>query len=101
MRVEKSGVGDSEGPPCASVDFESEMRGYAAALASLRENPRVNPARVYLFGHSIGSAIVPRLAAKQPVAGIIVAEAFGRNWIEYDLWNLRRQLVLEGRARQG
>jgi pimeloyl-ACP methyl ester carboxylesterase len=91
-------VGDSEGPPCPNVDFESEFSGYAATLTALREDPRVNPARVYLFGHSIGSAIVPRLAAKQPVAGIIVAEAFARNWIEYDLWNLRRQLVLAGDA---
>jgi pimeloyl-ACP methyl ester carboxylesterase len=31
-------------------------------------------------------------------AGIIVAEAFARNWIEYDRWNLRRQLVLAGDA---
>lgn len=32
MRLEKSGVGDSEGPPCMTVDFNSEMHSDAVAL---------------------------------------------------------------------
>ena len=32
MRVEKSGMGDSEGPPCESpqADFNAEVRAYVA-----------------------------------------------------------------------
>jgi alpha-beta hydrolase superfamily lysophospholipase len=94
MRLEKSGVGDSAGPACRSVDFNDESASYAIALAALRNDPRVDPAHVYLLGHSIGSLIAPRLALQQPVAGTIVAEAVGRNWFEYELDNTRRQLVL-------
>lgn len=96
MRLEKSGIGDSQGPPCPTVDFLSEERSYEIALKALRTDRHVDARRVYVFGHSIGSAIAPRLAAEQPVAGIIVAEGVGINWFEYELANLRRQLELAG-----
>lgn len=96
LRLEKSGVGDSQGPPCMTVDFVSEMHSYDIALRALQRDPRVDSRRVYLFGHSIGSLIAPRLANSGAVAGVIVAEAVGRNWIEYELWNMRRQLELAG-----
>ena len=94
MRIEKSGVGDSQGPPCPGVDFAAEQRGYAAALDALRHDPHVNASRVYLFGHSIGSIQAAQLALAQPVAGIIVTGAVGRDWPEYEVRNLRRQLEL-------
>ena len=96
MRIEKSGVGDSQGPPCSRVNFDSEMRGYAAALRALQKNPQVNPARVYLLGHSIGTIVAPRLASDNRVAGVIVVEAVGRDWPEYEIRNLRRDLELDG-----
>ncbi len=94
MRVEKSGVGDSRGAPCRSVDFEAELRGYSSALAALQRNPRVDPARIYLLGHSIGTIIAPRLALQNRIAGVVVLEAVGRDWPEYEIRNLRRQLEL-------
>jgi hypothetical protein len=33
MRLEKSGVGDSRGPSCLSVDLATEMHSYQLALA--------------------------------------------------------------------
>jgi hypothetical protein len=98
MRVEKSGVGDSRGPPCQSVDFAGEKRSYAVALNALRADPAVNPKRVYVFGHSIGTIVAPRLAQRERVAGIVVAEAVGRDWFGYELRNTRRQLELGGTA---
>lgn len=98
MRLEKSGVGDSEGPPCRNVDFDAEVRGYAAALSALKRDPRVDPARIFLLGHSIGTVIVPRLASRNAVAGLIVLEAVGRDWPEYEIRNLRRDLELDGMA---
>lgn len=95
MRLEKSGVGDSQGPACPTVDLASEMQSYEVALEALRRHADVDPAHLYIFGHSIGTLIAPRLAAKQPVAGLLIAEGVGRNWIEYELANLRRQLVLD------
>lgn len=96
MRLEKSGVGDSQGPPCRTVDFASEERSYATALTALRADRAVNPKRIYLFGHSIGTVVAPRLAQREQVAGVIVAEAVGRDWFEYELRNARRQLELGG-----
>ena len=98
MRLEKSGIGDSQGPPCATVDFTSEALSYARALASLRQVPQVDLSRVYLFGHSIGTVIAPRIGIKSPVAGIIAAEGVAINWFEYELINQRRQLPLAGVA---
>ncbi|MGC1986409.1 MAG: alpha/beta fold hydrolase, partial [Candidatus Cybelea sp.] len=95
LRVEKSGVGDSQGAPCSKVDFDAEIRGYAAALNALQHDPQVNPARVYLLGHSIGTIIAPRLASGNRVAGVIVVEAVGRDWPEYEIRNLRRDLELD------
>jgi alpha-beta hydrolase superfamily lysophospholipase len=96
MRLEKSAMGDSQGPPCMSVDLLAEMHSYETALDRLRHDPHVNPDRIYLFGHSIGTLMAPRIAEKQKLAGLIIADGVGRNWIEYELLNLRRQLVLEG-----
>jgi hypothetical protein len=98
MRIEKSGVGDSQGPPCRDVDFDAEVRGYAAAFAALQRNPHVDPARIYLLGHSIGTVIAPRLASSSRLAGVIVVEAVGRDWPEYEIRNLRRDLELGGES---
>ena len=99
MRLEKSGVGDSQGPPCRSVDFNAEAASYGVAFDALRNDPSVDPARVYVVGHSIGSLIGPRLALQKPVAGLVVAEGVGVDWIEYELLNSRRQRCSAARRR--
>jgi hypothetical protein len=43
-----------------------------AALALLREHPGVDPARVFLAGHSQGGTVAPRVAARAPVAGLVI-----------------------------
>jgi len=96
LRLEKSGVGDSQGPPCPTVDYVNEAASYNVAFDALRADPLVDPAHVYVFGHSIGSVIAPRLALQKPVAGIVVAEGVGRDWFEYELINSRRQEELSG-----
>ncbi|MBV8368319.1 MAG: alpha/beta fold hydrolase [Candidatus Eremiobacteraeota bacterium] len=96
MRLEKSGVGDSQGPPCSTVDYVTEAASYTVAFDALLADPHVDPAHVYVFGHSIGSVIAPRLALQKPVAGIVVAEGVGRDWFEYELINSRRQEELSG-----
>jgi dienelactone hydrolase len=72
MRVEKSGIGDSQGPPCDSIGYKEELAGYQAALSSLRTNPSVDPGRIYLLGISLGGVFAPLLAAETMVAGISV-----------------------------
>jgi dienelactone hydrolase len=72
MRVEKSGVGDSQGAPCDSIGYKEELAGYQAALSSLRSHPSVDPDRIYLLGISLGGVFAPLLAAETKVAGVSV-----------------------------
>lgn len=65
LRIEKRGVGDSEGGPAHAVDFDAERRAAVAAIASL------GAPRVVVFGHSMGGMIAPLVAA--PHAHAIVA----------------------------
>ena len=71
MRVEKSGLGDSEGPPCEAIGYTQELEGYQAAFAALKRDPRVDPNRVFLLGISLGGAFAPVVAARAPVRGIV------------------------------
>jgi pimeloyl-ACP methyl ester carboxylesterase len=96
LRVDKQGLGDSQGPPCGTLDFASELEGYKAALDQLRALPSVDPSRVYVFGHSMGGVMAPFLAQHAPVAGVIVFGTTSRTWFEYQLENVRRQLALAG-----
>jgi pimeloyl-ACP methyl ester carboxylesterase len=95
-RLEKSGVGDSQGAACLTVDLKSEIESYATALEALRHDPRVSSDHLYLLGHSIGTLEAPRIAAQHAVSGVVIAEGVGRNWFEYELLNLRRQFELAG-----
>ena len=72
MRVEKPGVGDSNGPSCETIGYREELSGYQAALRSLQSNPSVDSRRIYLLGISLGGVFAPTLAAETKVAGIIV-----------------------------
>ena len=48
-----------------------------AAVALLRRTPKVDPARVFLVGHSLGAYLAPRIASEAPdqLAGIAMLEA--------------------------
>jgi len=71
MRVDKSGVGDSQGPPCAEIGYTQELDGYRAALAALKRHPSVDADQVYLLGISLGGMFAPIVAAENPVRGIV------------------------------
>jgi hypothetical protein len=96
LRLEKSGIRDSQGPPCSNVDFKAELHSYDVALKWLLRSPLVNPSHVYVLGHSIGGVMAPRLALSNSVAGVIVADTVGIDWFQYELINERRQLALAG-----
>ena len=95
LRVDKPGVGDSEGPPSGEIDLQTELAGYTAALRQLAAMPGVDPGRIYVFGHSMGGVLAPYLSAAVPVRGSIVYGTLVRTWFEYQLENVRRQAALQ------
>ena len=58
VRVEKQGVGDSEGV-CAETDFDAELAGYRAAFRSLAQQEFIDTEQVYLIGISNGGGSRP------------------------------------------
>ncbi len=93
MRTEKAGVGDSGGGPCASLDYETELAHHRAALAGLRDSPRVDASRIVIFGASMGGNMAPLVAAGSDVAGIMIWGGGAKSWFE-------RTLGLERRAKE-
>ena len=95
MRTEKAGVGDSEGD-CASLDYETELAGHRAALAALRRSPDVDPARIFVFGASMGGNYAPLVAAGEPVAGVMIWGGGAQTWFERMMGFERRAKELAG-----
>jgi hypothetical protein len=97
MRVERSGTGDSEGPPASEIDLFSEVSAYRAALDGLASHPEV--AGVVLFGHSVGGMIAPLLAGEGARAeGVVVFGTSSRKWTDCIVRGTRRQRLLGGAA---
>ena len=65
------GYGESEGAP----GEEGLYKDAAAAYRYLRERLGVEPDRIVIFGHSLGSAVAVDLAGRVPSAGLIVEGA--------------------------
>jgi pimeloyl-ACP methyl ester carboxylesterase len=96
LRVERNGVGDSEGPACSVTGLDVELDGYLAALDHLRSRSDVDPGRVFLLGQSLGAMTAPLLALERTVAGIIVYGATAARWHDCVVDTTRRQRRLAG-----
>jgi pimeloyl-ACP methyl ester carboxylesterase len=95
MRVDKPGVGDSEGD-CATTDFITELSGYRAALRSLKQKEYVDTNRIVVYGASMGSALAPLLANEFRLAGLVSDGTFFKTWFEHMLEIERRIRSMEG-----
>jgi hypothetical protein len=96
MRVEKPGVGDSEGGPFAELDYQQEIGIYREALLQLKRQSFVDPEDVFVFGHSMGGSFGPMVVADEPVRGIAVFGTAARTWFEYLLDTIRYQGLVAG-----
>jgi len=96
VRLEKPGVGDSEGD-CAKTDFVTELAAYRQAFKGLRDYPFVDAERIFLFGMSNGAGFAPLVAEGVPVRGYVVDGGWVKTWFEHMLEIERRRLSLTGR----
>lgn len=94
VRIEKTGMGDSQGSPCSEQGFFDEVRGLEAGIRSLDRFSFLDRNRMIYFGHSMGGLSAPVVYRDLPCAGIIAVATSGIDWQEYEMINNRRQLEL-------
>lgn len=70
VRVDRPGIGDSEGEDPAKTTFKDEVAGYIAAAEKVKTLPFVAGDNVFVFTHGGGSAAAPLIAAAAPVKGV-------------------------------
>jgi uncharacterized protein len=78
------------------MDYTTELDIYRQALKQLKETKEVDSGNVFIFGHSMGGAFGPMLAAEKPVKGLVVYGVEARTWFEYLLDTIRYQGLLAG-----
>lgn len=96
VRVEKPGVGDSEGPDCSESDLDHDLEAFRAGLRAALADPGADPARLTIFGGSIGGALAAVLAAEFRPRALVTAGSFSRTWYEHILGHERRRLERSG-----
>ena len=97
VRLDKPGVGDSEGD-CARTDFVAELAAYREAFRHLKDYGFVDTTRVFLLGISNGGGFAPLVAGDMPVKGYVVDGGWIKTWFEHMLEIERRRLELSGHA---
>ncbi len=97
MRVEKPGLGDSEGN-CSQTDLKTELNGYETALRDLLSKDYVKDNQVIVYGNGMGSALAPYMANKYQLAGVISDGTYMKTWFEHMLEIERRILAMKGNS---
>jgi pimeloyl-ACP methyl ester carboxylesterase len=96
LRYDKRGVGDSEGGPCPSTDFETELADARHVLEHAKADAAARGVPLVVFGHSVGGIIAAVLAGPLEPAGVIVYGNPVMRWLACLKDSTRRQLVLRG-----
>lgn len=99
IRVERAGTGDSEGPACDRLDYDTEVRHYREAFDQLARHPWVDRGRIVIFGNSLGSTTAPLIAEGKKVAGIVVQGGGAVTYLERMINFDRLYLERSGRYR--
>lgn len=101
FRMDKQGVGDSEGV-CAETDFDSELAGYRAAFRALKNYDFLDTRKIYMLGISNGGGFAPLVpesdAEQAQVRGYISAGGWVKTWFEHMLEIERRRFALMGKS---
>jgi pimeloyl-ACP methyl ester carboxylesterase len=99
VRVDKQGVGDSEGV-CSDNDFESELAGYRTAFRALHRYDVIGANQIYMLGISNGGGfapLVPESGGTDAGARIHLRRRI-KTWFEHMLEIERRRFALMGKS---
>ena len=101
FRVDKQGIGDSEGV-CGETDFDSELAGYRAAFRALKNYDFIDSNRVYILGISNGGGFAPLVpeseAEQRQVRGYLSVGGWAKTWFEHMIEIERRRFGLMGKS---
>jgi pimeloyl-ACP methyl ester carboxylesterase len=93
VRVERAGTGDSEGPACHELDYDTELAHYRHALdATLARYDWLDKDRVVVYGSSLGATMAPLVAQGRKVAGVMVQGGGALTYLERMIAFDRQQL---------
>ena len=97
FRMDKQGVGDSEGV-CSETDFDSELAGYRAAFRALKNYDFIDTRKIYILGISNGGGFAPLVpesdTERAQVRGYISVGGWVKTWFEHMLEIERRRFAL-------
>ncbi|PYV67229.1 MAG: hypothetical protein DMG96_39870 [Acidobacteria bacterium] len=96
FRTDKPGTGDSEGPPCDTLDFKTELEGYRASFQTLAKYDFIDANRIFVLGMSNGGGIVPLVPQGRHVNAYIVVGGWVKTWFEHMIELERRRVQLAG-----
>lgn len=100
VRVERSSDGDSSGPGCHELDYDTEVLHYVEAFDQVLRGTAVDADEVYIYGSSLGSTTAPLVGVElqrrgYDVAGIMVqgggAVSYLERMINFDRAYLERR----------
>lgn len=98
MRVEKPGVGDSNGPACTECDLLTELDSYRAAWRHLKQRADVDTTKVIVFGASLGGTLASIVGQHEPVKAYVTAVSVYKTWLEHMIELERRRLLYSGKS---
>lgn len=82
VRIDRAGTGDSEGPACSELDYDTEVRHYREAFDQVATHPWIDSDRIIIYGSSLGSTTAPLVAQGKKVAGIAVQGGGAHSYLE-------------------
>jgi pimeloyl-ACP methyl ester carboxylesterase len=99
FRVDKPGVGDSEGV-CSETDFATELGAYRLAFIALKNYDFIDSDRIYILGISNGGGFAPTIlwTPTPQVRGYISVGGWVKTWFEHMLEIERRRFTLMGKT---
>ncbi len=96
LRVDRCGVGDSEGPPPTEAGLDVEIATADAAIEAAASIDGVDASRVFVFGVSLGGMIAPLASRLARARGVIVFGTSAERWRRCAVGTVERQLSLRG-----